>query len=83
MTCTMVTLYQLIVLLTLDFVHKSSLLNTMVVTQLTIAIAPLMAYPYCLVLEVVASIFTPKIYMENIHITGTVPFKKNFSSGHL
>ena len=71
MTYTMVTLYQLMVLLTLDFVHQSSLLNTTVILPLTIAIVLLMAYRYCLVLTVVASVLTPTSYMEHIHTTGS------------
>ena len=70
MTYTMVTLYQLMVLLTLDFVHQSSLLNTTVIPPLTIAIVLLMAYRYCLVLTVVASVLTQMSFMEHIHTTG-------------
>ena len=70
MTYTMVTLYQLMVLLTLDFVHQSSLLNTTVIPPLTIAIVLLMAYRYCLVLTVVALVLTRMSYMEHIHTTG-------------
>merc|ERR1711988_2086117 len=65
----MATLYQLMVSLTLDFVHQSSLLNTTVIPPLTIAIVLLMVYQYCLVLTVVVSVSTQMSYMEHIHTT--------------